>query len=164
LSRQYWLFKSEPSSFSVEDLEKSKEKTASWEGVRNYQARNFLRDQIKRGDGILFYHSSSVSIGIVGEAIVVRGGYPDPSAFNPADPHFDPKSNLDAPTWYTVDIQLVRKCKTILSLKKLRENPALRDMKLLQRGMRLSVQPVSGKEWAEILARPEWDSSEETES
>ncbi|MBI1823419.1 MAG: EVE domain-containing protein [Nitrospirae bacterium] len=156
MTEQHWLLKSEPSTFSIEDLEKSRNGTASWDGVRNYQARNFLRDQIKKGDGVLFYHSSSDSIGIAGEAVVVREGYPDPSAFNPADPHYDPKSVSKSPTWFTIEIMLVRKCREIISLKQLRTIPSLQEMKLLQRGMRLSVQPVTAREWEVIMTLPQW--------
>ncbi|MFI5303202.1 MAG: EVE domain-containing protein [Nitrospiria bacterium] len=156
MPRRYWLFKSEPLSFSIDDLKNSKDETASWDGVRNYQARNYLRDSIKMGDGVLFYHSSSSEIGIVGEAVVVREGYPDPSAFDPTDRHYDSKSSADLPIWFTLDIKLVRKSEKIIPLNKLRSIRSLTDMKLLQRGMRLSVQPVTSKEWTTIMKLAEW--------
>ncbi|MBI1822322.1 MAG: EVE domain-containing protein [Nitrospirae bacterium] len=157
MPKRYWLLKSEPSVFSVEDLRNSENQTACWDGVRNYQARNFLRDDIKVGDGVLFYHSSVDPVGIAGEAAVVREGYPDKSAFDPADVHYDPKFNPNKPSWFTVDIQLIRACREMITLKKLRSIPGLQEMKLLQRGMRLSVQPVRPEEWAIIMKLSEWE-------
>jgi predicted RNA-binding protein with PUA-like domain len=148
---QYWLFKSEPSVFSIEDLEQAPKKTTFWDGVRNYQARNFLRDEIKPGDGVLFYHSNADPSGIVGVAEVVREGYPDHTAFDKKDPHFDPKSNKANPTWYMVDIRHKQTFPRILSLDELRNVPELKDMTLLQKGSRLSVQPVTAKQWNAIL-------------
>jgi predicted RNA-binding protein with PUA-like domain len=156
MARRYWLLKSEPTTFSIRDLRNSKEGTNCWDGVRNYQARNFLRNEIKAGDGVLFYHSNVPPVGIAGEAVVVREGYPDKSAFDPKDHHFDPKSHADKPTWFTVDIKLVRETREIITLQKLRSLPALEEMKVLQRGMRLSVQPVTPEEWAIIMKLPEW--------
>jgi predicted RNA-binding protein with PUA-like domain len=156
MPKRYWLLKSEPTAFSIDDLQASKNGTASWEGVRNYQARNFLRDDLKAGDGVLYYHSSADLIGIVGEAVVVRQGYPDKSAFDPSDIHYDPKSNPAKPIWFTVDIQFIRKAGEVITLKKLRSLPSLKNMKVLQRGMRLSVQPVANKEWATIMKFAEW--------
>ncbi len=158
MPKRYWLLKSEPNTFSLEDLRNSEDRTACWDGVRNYQARNFLRDDLKKGDGILFYHSNVDPVGIAGEAIVVREGYPDKSAFDPSDVHFDPKSTPKKPTWFTVDIQWVRRCREIITLKTLRSLPSLKEMKVLQRGMRLSVQPVTPKEWAMIMKLSEWGS------
>ncbi|HXN06316.1 MAG TPA: EVE domain-containing protein [Nitrospiria bacterium] len=158
MARRYWLLKSEPTTFSIRDLRDSKDKTNCWDGVRNYQARNFLRDEIKVGDGILFYHSNVPPVGIAGEAIVVRDGYPDKSAFDPKDHHYDPKSIWKKPVWFTVDIKLVRECREIISLQELRSLPALKEMKVLQRGMRLSVQPVTRDEWAMVMKLPEWGS------
>lgn len=146
----YWLFKSEPGVFSIADLEKAPKKTAFWDGVRNYQARNYLRDQIKKGDLVLFYHSNSDPSGIVGIAEVVRDGYPDHTAFDQRDPHFDPKSDPANPTWYMVDIKYVKTFPRLLSLEDLRGVPALKDMVLLQKGSRLSVQPVTEKQWKAI--------------
>lgn len=146
----YWLFKSEPSVFSIEDLEKAPKKTSFWDGVRNYQARNFLRDSIKRGDMVLFYHSNSDPSGIAGIAEVVREGYPDSTAFDKKDPHFDPKSDPKNPTWYMVDVRHVQTFSRLLPLEELRTIPELKDMTLLQKGSRLSIQPVTEKEWNAI--------------
>ncbi|MHB8482665.1 MAG: EVE domain-containing protein [Nitrospiria bacterium] len=157
MPKQYWLLKSEPGVFSIEDLRKSDGQTACWDGVRNYQARNFLRDDLKKGDGVFFYHSTADPVGIAGEAVVVREGYPDKTAFDPADVHYDSRSNPGKPTWFTVDIQFIRACREVITLKKLRSIPALKEMKVLQRGMRLSVQPVTPKEWALIMKFSEWD-------
>lgn len=161
MAKRYWLLKSEPAAFSIDDLKTSRNGTASWEGVRNYQARNFLRDDIKAGDGILFYHSNADPIGISGEAVVIREGYPDKSSFDPLDIHYDPKSSPSKPTWFTVDIQFKRKAAKVISLNKLRSLPSLKNMIVLQRGMRLSVQPVTYEEWAVIMKFNEWESLEE---
>ena len=156
MPRHYWLLKSEPSAFSIDALRQSAHGTAGWDGVRNYQARNFLRDDLRNGDGIFFYHSNAEPPGIAGEAVVVREGYPDSSAFDPRDHHYDPKTDPKKPVWFTVDIQFVRKTREIISLKNLRSVPGLEKMKLLQRGMRLSVQPVTPREWEIIMKLPEW--------
>ena len=148
--RRYWLVKSESDCFSFDDLLASPKKTTFWSGVRNYQARNFMRDQMQVGDGVLYYHSTVEPIGIVGTAEVVRAGYPDPTARNPKDDHYDPKSTEDNPIWYMVDIRAVKKFKTLLTLNDLRQVRALEGMELLKRGSRLSVQPVSASEWATI--------------
>ncbi len=147
-SKQFWLMKSEASVYSIEDL--ARDKTTLWDGVRNYQARNFLRDQIKKSDLIFFYHSNSAPSGIAGVAQVVREGYPDPSAFNSQDVHYDPKSTKDMPVWFAVDIRFVRKLKRLLSLAELKKISGLKSMTLLKRG-RLSVQPVTENEWRIIL-------------
>jgi predicted RNA-binding protein with PUA-like domain len=151
--QRFWLLKSEPEVFSIDDLEKSKHQTTYWDGVRNYQARNFLRDEMKLGDLVLFYHSNAKPPGIAGVAKVVREGYPDHTAFDKNDEHFDPKSKPEDPTWYMVDVQLVEKFDQPLSLPELRELPALSKMALLQRGSRLSVQPVSPNEFKTITDR-----------
>ena len=156
-ARRYWLMKSEPDVFSIGDLRQSKGQTSYWDGVRNYQARNFLRDEIAVGDGVLFYHSSAEPPGIAGEAVVVRTGYPDPTAFDPKDHHYDPKSDRARPTWYVVDVKYVRACRSLIALSRLRTVPALKSMLLLKRGMRLSVQPVSANHWRAIMAMSEWD-------
>ncbi|HEY9773125.1 MAG TPA: EVE domain-containing protein [Planktothrix sp.] len=150
-TKNYWLLKSEPGVFSIIDLEKLPSKTTHWDGVRNYQARNFLRDSIKVGDGVLFYHSNADPSGIVGLAEVVKEGYPDHTAFDAKDAHYDPKSKKDSPTWYMVDIKHVRTFKKILTLEYLHLIPKLKNMVLLQKGSRLSVQPVSASEWEAIL-------------
>lgn len=149
--KNYWLLKSEPSTFSIEDLEKSPKKTTGWDGVRNYQARNFLRDSMKAGDGVLFYHSNADPPAIVGIAEIVREGYPDDTALDKKHHHFDPKSKADAPTWFMVDIRHVKTFKKPLPLEALRGVAKLKHMTLLQKGSRLSVQPVSAEEWQTIL-------------
>ena len=153
---RYWLMKSEPTDCSVDDLRRAPNRTVTWDGVRNYQARNFLRDEINIGDGVLFYHSSVEPVGIAAEAVVVRGGYPDPTAFDPKNEHYDPKSDPAKPAWYMVDVKFVRACRKIISLKRLRSVPALQKMLLLRRGQRLSVQPVTAKEWGAIMKLAEW--------
>lgn len=149
----YWLFKSEPGSFSFEDLTAAPERTTGWDGVRNYQARNFLRDSVKKGDGVLFYHSGANPPCIAGVARVVRAAHPDPTAFDPESKYFDPKSKLDAPTWYQVSIQAVKPFDPPLDLPGLRSVTELADMELLRKGSRLSVQPVTESEWKTILKR-----------
>jgi predicted RNA-binding protein with PUA-like domain len=155
-SRRFWLMKSEPDVFSIDDLRRAARRTTCWDGVRNYQARNLLRDDIHVGDGVLFYHSSVDPPGIAGEAVVVHDGYPDFTAFDPNDPHYDPKSDPARPTWYMVDVQFVRGCKTLITLDRLKAIPALREMLVVRRGVRLSVQPVGSREWDVITALPEW--------
>ena len=151
-ARRYWLVKSEPDAFSFDDLMASPDRTTCWDGVRNYQARNTMRDDMKRGDLVLFYHSSTEPAAIVGVAEVVREAYPDHTAFDEQDPHFDPKSRRDAPTWMMVDLRAVERLAKPVSLSELRGVPGLEKMALLQRGSRLSVQPVSAAEW-EIVYR-----------
>jgi predicted RNA-binding protein with PUA-like domain len=151
-ARRHWLVKSEPESFSFDDLMASPDRTTCWDGVRNYQARNTMRDDMKRGDLVLFYHSSTEPAAIVGVAEVVREAYPDHTAFDAKDPHFDPKSRRDAPTWMMVDLRAVEKLSKPLTLAELRGTPGLEKMALLQKGSRLSVQPVTGAEW-EIVYR-----------
>lgn len=148
---QYWLLKSEPSVFSIEDLEKAKNKTTFWDGVRNYQARNFMRDSMKKGDQAFFYHSNANPPAIAGVVEIVKEGYPDHTAFDKKDEHFDPKSKKENPTWYMVDIKHLKTFKQALSLEELKEMPELKNMVLLQKGSRLSVQPVSKKEWEAIM-------------
>jgi predicted RNA-binding protein with PUA-like domain len=147
-ARRYWLVKSEPSAFSFDDLLDSPDRTTCWDGVRNYQARNFMRDDMKVGDLVFFYHSSADPTAIVGVAEVAREGYPDHTAFDRSDPHFDPKSKADSPTWIMVDLRAVEKFARPLTLSDLRGVPGLERMVLLQQGSRLSVQPVSPDEWA----------------
>ena len=149
---KYWLMKSEPDEFGIDDLAKSKGKREHWDGVRNYQARNFMRE-MKTGDMVFFYHSSCPQPGVAGIAKVVREAYPDHTAFDPKDKHYDPKSDPDDPRWFMVDVALVRKFARIIPLSALREQAekALRDMVLLRRGNRLSVMPVTKKHWDRIL-------------
>lgn len=148
---RYWLMKSEPDVFSIDDLGAAPQKTEHWDGVRNYQARNMMRDQMKKGDLIFFYHSSCKRPGIVGIAQVVREGYPDDTAFDPASRYYDPKSDPDNPRWYRVDVKFKRKLKRILSLEELKTMPELEGMSLLQKGSRLSIMPVTAEHWEAIL-------------
>jgi predicted RNA-binding protein with PUA-like domain len=148
----YWLLKSEPDCFSFADLCAAPDRTTGWDGVRNFQARNFLRDQMKLGDGILYYHSNADPPAIAGLAEVVEEAHPDPTAFDPSADHYDPKSRLDAPTWYQVKIRAIRAIEPVLALPKLREIAELANMELLRKGSRLSVQPVRPEEWAAVLA------------
>lgn len=149
--RQFWLFKSEPECFSIQDLARQPKQTTFWDGVRNFQARNFLRDAIQQGDGVLFYHSSTEPMAIVGTATVVKRGYPDHTAFDPNADHYDPKSDPDEPTWYMVDIQLDSIFDAPLTRAELHAVPDLKDMMLLKRGSRLSIQPVTPVEWQAVL-------------
>lgn len=148
---KYWLFKSEPECFSYKHLEKCPKSTTGWDGVRNFQARNFLRDEIQVGDGVLFYHSSADPPAIAGIAEVVKAAHPDPTAFDPKAMHFDPKSDRDNPTWFQVSIRAVQAIDPPLELPKLRTIPELAEMELLRKGSRLSIQPVRPKEWETIL-------------
>lgn len=147
----YWLFKSEPDCFSFADLMAAPGRTTGWDGVRNYQARNFLRDQVRVGDGVLFYHSSADPPTIAGLAEVVRAGHPDPTAFDPASDQHDPRSDPADPTWFQVSIRAVRPIEPPLDLPRLRAVPALAGMELLRKGSRLSVQPVRVEEWRAVL-------------
>src|SRR5262245_55734285 len=149
---KYWLMKSEPGSFSIDDLARAPRKTTAWDGVRNYQARNMLRDQMSKGDQVLFYHSSCDVPGVAGIAAVVRTAYPDATAFDSKHHHYDPDSNRDDPTWFMVDVRLVRKLKRVITLDELRAARGLAGMQLLKRGNRLSVMPVSAQEWQRVLA------------
>ena len=151
MAKSYWLFKSEPSEFSLEDLKKNKNQTTFWDGVRNYQARNFLRDEIKKGDGVLFYQSSTDPLAVVGYCEVVREGYPDHTQFDKKNDHFDPKATKESPIWFMVDIKLVKEFKKPVTLDAIKANPTLKNMKLTQRGQRLSIQPVTKTEWDEVL-------------
>jgi predicted RNA-binding protein with PUA-like domain len=148
----YWLMKSEPDVFSIDDLKNRPKQTEPWDGVRNYQARNMLRDDMKKDDLALFYHSSCEVPGIVGIMEIVKEGYPDPTAFNPKHKYYDPKSKPDKPTWYLVDVKFKRKLKRVIPLTELRDKKPLQNMRLLQKGNRLSVMPVTKKEWDYILS------------
>jgi predicted RNA-binding protein with PUA-like domain len=151
---RYWLLKSEPDTFGIETLAKAKAGTTSWEGVRNFQARNMLRDEIKAGDLAFFYHSSCPEPGIAGVVEVVRDGYPDASAWRRGSAYFDAKSPQNKPLWYTVDVKLQQRFEPLLSLARLRAHAddELKDMLLLRRGNRLSVTPVSAAQWRFILS------------
>lgn len=148
---KYWLLKTEPESFSIQDLAAAPERTTCWDGVRNYQARNFMRDEMRVGDRVLFYHSNAQPPAIVGTAKVVREAYPDATAWNPADHHFDPKASPEHPIWQMVDIQLEDIFARPLGLDELRQIAALKNMELLRRGSRLSVQPVRKSEFDAVL-------------
>ncbi|HMP78362.1 MAG TPA: EVE domain-containing protein [Pirellulaceae bacterium] len=147
----HWLFKSEPNSYSIDDLAAEVKQTTFWNGMRNYQARNLMRDQIQVGDDVLFYHSSTEPAGIVGLCRIVRAAYPDHTALDTRSPYFDPKSTADNPIWMMVDIRLVRQFKSMISLAELRKEKRLANMELLRRGSRLSVQPVSASEFKTIM-------------
>ena len=151
---KYWLMKSEPGEFSIDDLQNAPGGETFWDGVRNYQARNFMRDDMKVGDGVLYYHSNCPETGVVGLATVCREAYPDHTAFDPEDKHYDPKSDPDNPRWCMVDIRFERKFQRVILLRELRKyaDGPLRDMLLLRRGNRLSITPVTAEEWNFILS------------
>jgi predicted RNA-binding protein with PUA-like domain len=151
MKRKYWLMKSEPSAYSISDLER--ENVTCWDGVRNYQARNFMRDDMQKGDGVLFYHSNIVPPGIAGEAVIAKTSYSDYTAWDPKDPHYDPKSRRERPTWFMVDVQFVRKCREIITLAQLKETDGLEGMEVVKRGSRLSVTPVSQEAWNIIMRK-----------
>jgi predicted RNA-binding protein with PUA-like domain len=142
----YWLMKSEPEECSVDDALAAKNSTVPWVGVRNYQARNFMRDGMKVGDGVLFYHSSCAEPGIVGIARVASTAYPDPTQFDPKSPYYDPKSKREEPRWLLVDVQVLKKTRN-LALPELRANEALADLVILRKGNRLSITPVEPQHW-----------------
>lgn len=142
----YWLAKTEPDVFSIDDLKASENKTAPWEGVRNYQARNFMRDGMKKGDLVFIYHSSCDQVGIAGLATVIRESYPDPTQFIKSSEYFDPKSSKEAPRWQMVDVKFKKKYPRVLSLKEIKEHPILSQMVVAKRS-RLSITPVSENEF-----------------
>jgi len=148
----YWLMKSEPEECSVDDALAAKNSTVPWVGVRNYQARNFMRDGMKVGDGVLFYHSSCAEPGIVGIARVASTAYPDPTQFDPKSPYYDPKSKPEEPRWLLVDVQVTKKIPNI-TLPQLRARPELEDLVILRKGNRLSITPVEPKHWKAIVGR-----------
>ena len=147
---RYWLMKSEPGDVSIDDLAKMPNQTVDWYGVRNYQARNFMRDQMSVGDGVFFYHSNCEVPGIAGIAEVASRAYPDRLQFIKGHKYFDEKSTQETPRWVNVDVKLVRKTR-LLSLKEMRETPQLASLRILQRGNRLSITPVDPKDWSYIL-------------
>ena len=149
-SDQYWLLKTEPESYSIDDW--ARDKRTRWDGVRNYQARNFMRDEMQPGDGVLFYHSSCAEPGIVGIARVASAPYPDPTQFDPRSPYYDAASKRESPRWVLVDVQVLRKTRN-LTLPELRSRPELADMVVLRRGNRLSITPVTDDEWHAVLHR-----------
>lgn len=151
----YWLFKSEPSVFGIDDLVKRPNQTEHWDGVRNYQARNFLRDEIKKGDEAFFYHSSSNPSGIVGIIKIIKSGYPDYTAWDINSDHYDSATSEGNPRWYMVDVKFVKKFNNIITLADIKSNPHLAKMRVAQPGNRLSITPVTEKEWNIILSMTE---------
>ncbi|MDE2316851.1 MAG: EVE domain-containing protein [Xanthomonadaceae bacterium] len=147
--KNHWLMKSEPDAFSIDDLKRKKRE--AWDGVRNYQARNYMRDGMRVGDKVFFYHSNCAEPGIVGIAEVATDAYPDPSQFDPKSKYFDAGSSRDNPRWMLVDVKFVKKLKRTITLKELQADPALDGMVLLRKGSRLSVQPVEAAHWEHIL-------------
>ncbi|HHF2854994.1 TPA: EVE domain-containing protein [Vibrio diabolicus] len=147
----YWLFKTEPDTFSIDTLRA--QKVSCWEGVRNYQARNMMRDQVKVGDFVLIYHSSCKNVGVAGIAKVVREAYPDHFQFDPESDYYDPKSDPDNPRWIMVDVEFVRKTTRVIPLSVMKAMPELENMPLVKRGNRLSIMPVTGEEWEAILGK-----------
>lgn len=148
---RYWLMKSEPGEFSFDDLTHRPNQTEHWDGVRNYQARNMMRDDMRVGDHVFFYHSNCEEPGIVGLARIARKAYPDHTAFDPDNKHYDAKSRPDQPTWFMVDVQSVRKLNRTITLTELKACPELDGLALIRRGNRLSVMPVSDNHWQFIL-------------
>ncbi|MEF1288689.1 EVE domain-containing protein [Vibrio sp. M260118] len=147
----YWLFKTEPDTFSIDTLRT--QKSSCWEGVRNYQARNMMRDQVKLGDLVLIYHSSCKKVGVTGIAKVVKESYPDHFSFDPQSDYYDPKSTPDNPRWFMVDIEFVRKTERLIPLSVMKAMPELENMPLVKRGNRLSIMPVTEQEWDAILGK-----------
>lgn len=145
----YWLMKSEPDVYSINDLQR--DKVEHWDGIRNYEARNFMRDKMRKGDRAFFYHSNCAEPGIAGIMSIHREAYPDHTAFDPDSKYHDPKSSQKQPRWCMVDVKFVRKFKNVVTLKELKQHEALADMRLLQRGSRLSIMPVTKKQWDYII-------------
>ena len=150
---QYWLFKTEPDAFSIDDLENMPNQTEHWDGIRNYQARNFLRDDVKLGDQVFIYHSSCKNVGIVGLAVVVKEGYVDHTQYDPESKYYDPKSPTDKPRWKMVDIQFKEKFTQILSLKEIKSLPEITEIGLVKKGHRLSIMPVKESEFQRLLEK-----------
>ena len=148
----YWLMKSEPAEASIDDLAAAPAQTLAWTGVRNYQARNFMRDDMQPGDGVLFYHSSCAEPGVAGLATIAGRAEPDTTQFDPASPYFDRRSPADKPRWLQIDVRLVRKTR-LLGLREMRSTAALASMRVLQPGNRLSITPVTAQEWHAVLAQ-----------
>ena len=148
----YWLFKTEPDAFSINDLAQRPNQTEPWDGVRNYQARNFLRDSIKLGDLVFIYHSSCKTVGIAGVAEVVKAGYPDVSQFNPESNYYDIKATIDKPRWYCVDVKHVESFNRVLPLSEIKAMPNITEIPLVTKGGRLSVMPVTKNEWQQLYA------------
>ncbi len=148
---KYWLMKSEPDAFSIDDLIKAPKKTEPWDGIRNYQARNMMRDDMKKGDLVFFYHSNCKPPGIVGIAEVVKEAYPDHTAQDPDSKYYDPKSTPENPRWCMVDVKFKEKFQQMISLDELKQNPRLNDMALVRKGNRLSIMPVTKAQWDAVL-------------
>ena len=147
----YWLMKSEPETFSIDSLKQCPQKTDHWDGIRNYQVRNMIRDEMKKGDQVLFYHSNCSPPGVVGTMEIVKEAYPDFTAFDPESNYYDPKSDPDNPRWFMVDVKFKSKFKELITLQALRENPLLAEMPLLRKGNRLSITPMTKIQWQTIL-------------
>ena len=152
MARGYWLLKTDAQVFSFDDLWRSPRRSTTWDGIRNYQARNLLRDSVQVGDAVLVYHSSSDPTGIAGLGEVASAPFPDPTQFDPRDEHHDPRSTREAPIWYAISVRATRKLERVLTLAELRASPALAGLGVLRRGNRLSIQPVTLAEWRAILA------------
>jgi predicted RNA-binding protein with PUA-like domain len=150
--RRYWLFKSEPTAYSFADLLAEPDQTAEWDGVRNYQVRNYMRDDMNIGDGVLFYHSSAKPLAVIGTATIVSKAYPDHTAWDPAEKHYDPKCSPGNPTWLMVDIKGEKEFSRPVILEEIKQHPKLQDMLLVRRGMRLSIQPVTCDQWNEVIS------------
>lgn len=148
----YWLFKTEPDTFGIDDLASRPDQTEPWDGVRNYQARNFLRDDVKVGDYVFIYHSSCKTLGIAGVAKVVKEGYPDTEQFNPESNYYDPKSSREQPRWFCVDVKFQERFPSVLPLKAIKSMPEITELGLVKRGHRLSIMPVSEYEWQQLYA------------
>ncbi|MEM5498465.1 EVE domain-containing protein [Paraglaciecola mesophila] len=149
---QYWLFKTEPDAFSIDDLAARPNQTEHWDGIRNYQARNFLRDQVKQGDKVFIYHSSCKDVGIAGLAEVVKEAYPDHTQFDPESHYYDPKSSPENPRWVMVDVKFIEKFPDVLALKKIKTMPEISEVGLVKKGHRLSIMPVNEQEFSALLA------------
>lgn len=147
----YWLMKSEPDVYGIEHLQRMPQQTDHWDGIRNYQVRNMLRDDFKPGDMAFFYHSNVKPVGIVGTMEIVGHAYPDFTAFDPEEKYYDPKSDPDKPRWFMVDVQFKQQFSKIITLDELRANPALEDMLILRKGNRLSITPVTARQWQAIM-------------
>ena len=152
MAKQYWLMKSEPEEVSIDDAIAAKDSTVAWTGVRNYQARNYMRDHMRVGDGVLFYHSSCAEPGIAGIGRVASTPYPDPTQFDRKSKYYDPKSTKEEPRWMLVDVQVTKKI-PLISLQELRDRPELAEMIVLKRGNRLSITPVEAKHWRAIAGK-----------
>ena len=150
MTKRYWLMKSEPNVYSIHDL--ARNGVDCWDGVRNYQARNFMRDEMQVGDGVLFYHSNAKPAGVAGLARIARSAYPDHTAFDSSSTYYDPKSDSDNPRWLMVDVEFAEAFASVVSLAVLQSTPGLEDMMVIRRGMRLSIQPVTPAEWDIVVA------------